>query len=341
MYDQTAKTVASRPSEGDSNLSSHRRAWQDTQLDEETKDWLARDEKAFLRQSLSTPCLNVLKGAAGVICSDLQGREFLDFHGNSVHQLGYGHPRVVEAVEKQLRTLPFCPRRYTNIPAIELAEKLGAIAPGALNKVLFAPGGTSAVGMAVKLARMATGRFKTISMWESFHGASLDAISLGGESLFRQNIGPLLPGAEHVPLADPYRCLWNPGGECGSCDLRCALYIEYVLEQEGDVAAVVAEPIRCTSVNPPPPGYWQRVRRACDRHGTLLIFGADLVQDYESKTPAEEAADSILYSCLAQGLSFKVSHGSFLTLTPPLTTTHSELDRALDILEHAFAGHIG
>ena len=60
-------------------------------------------------------------------------------------------------------------------------------------------GGTAAIGIAMKLARYATGRFKTISMWDSFHGASLDAISIGGEALFREQVGPLLPGCIHVP----------------------------------------------------------------------------------------------------------------------------------------------
>jgi 4-aminobutyrate aminotransferase len=87
--------------------------------------------------------------------------------------------------------------------------------------------------MAIKLARAATGRFKTISMWDSFHGASLDAISIGGEAIFRQNIGPLMPGTEHVPPADPLHCPFACGTQCS---LQCAQYIEYVLEKEGDVA---------------------------------------------------------------------------------------------------------
>src|SRR5947207_17903 len=81
-----------------------------------------------------------------------------------------------------------------------------ALAPGDLNKVLFCPSGTGAIGMALKLARAATGRHKTVSMWDAFHGASLDAISVGGEEIFRGGIGPLLPGTEHVPPPDPYRC---------------------------------------------------------------------------------------------------------------------------------------
>lgn len=440
--------------EGDSNLSGNRHQWQAKHIDADTLHWLERDTKSFIRQSLSTPCLTVLAESHGSHLVDLQGHEILDFHGNSAHQVGYAHPRVLAAVKEQLERMPFCPRRYTNLPAIELAETLAAITPDPLGKVLLAPGGTSAVGMALKLARTVTGRFKTISMWDSFHGASLDAISVGGEALFREGIGPLLPGCEHVPPADPYRCLWDSGSGCKPCNLKCARYIEYVLEKEGDVAAVIAEPMRCTAVNPTPEGYWQAVRKACNRYGALLIFdetavclgrtgkmfacehedvvpdililgkglgggvfplaaivarsdldlapdkalghytheknpvacaaalatidiiqsegllersmrlgrgalkrllsmkdrfdligdvrgrgllfGLDLVSDREKKTPAVAAADRILYACLAMGLSFKISHGSFLTLTPPLTIGEDDLDHSLNIIENAF-----
>jgi len=125
-----------------------------------------------------------LQGCDGIYVEDLQGRRYMDFHGNNVHQVGFGNPRVIDAITEQMKTLSFCTRRYTNIPAIQLAEKLTELAPGNLNKVLFAPGGTLAIGMALKLARAATGRFKTISMWDSFHGASLDAISSAGKRYF-------------------------------------------------------------------------------------------------------------------------------------------------------------
>ena len=265
---QNTRALHLLKTEGDLNLSPHRAAWAGTHIGAETRRWLELDEKYFLRQSLSTPCLNVLARAEGIYLEDLEGRPYMDFHGNDVHQVGFANPRVLAAVEQQMRLLPFCTRRYTNIPAIQLAEKLAGLAPGNLNKVLFAPGGTTAIGMALKLARVATGRFKTISMWESFHGASLDAISVGGEALFRSGIGPLLPGAEHVPPPNAYRCLFGCGG---SCNLRCADYIEYVLEKEGDVCAVIAETVRNTGVIPPL-DYWKRVREACDRHGALLIL---------------------------------------------------------------------
>ena len=125
-----------------------------------------------------------------------------------------------------------------------------------------------AIGIALKIARTVTGRFKTISMWDSFHGASLDAISLGGEAIFRKDSGPLLAGAEHVPPPNPSHCPF----QCGrTCTLQCADYVEYVLEKEGDVAAVVSETVSSVPCFPPAE-YWKRVRTACDRHNTLLIL---------------------------------------------------------------------
>ena len=255
--------------EGDVNLSPLRRRWEAEQLAPKTRELLAEDAKYFLHQSLSTPCFNALAAASGAWLEDVEGRRYLDFHGNSVHQVGYGHPHVVEAVKRTLDTLPFSPRRFTNEAAVALARRLVELAPGNLAKVLFAPGGTSAIGMALKLARIATGRHKTISMWDAFHGASLDAISIGGEALFRRDIGPLLPGSEHVPPCDPRGCRFGCGG---ACDARCAEYVEYVLDKEEDVAAVIVETIRSTDVQVPPRAYYETLRRACDRHGTLLVL---------------------------------------------------------------------
>jgi len=255
--------------EGDINLSPRRRQWSEQHLDDATQAILDEDAELFLHQSLSTPCLNALQGSEGIYLEDTQGRRIMDFHGNSVHQVGHGHPRVIEAIKAQLDVLPFCPRRYTNQVAIDLARRLVELAPGDLDKLLFAPGGTSAIGMALKLARYATGRHKTISMWDSFHGASLDAISIGGEALFRKDVGPLLPGTEHIPPPTRGRCLFNCEDDEHS---GCIEYLDYVLGMQGDVAALIAEPMRWTTVEPPPPGYWKKVRELCDRHGVLLIF---------------------------------------------------------------------
>ena len=255
--------------EGDVNLSPLRRAWERDHVGPAARALLDRDATAYLHQSLSTPCLDALVEAEGIWLADADGRRYMDFHGNNVHQVGYRHPHVIAAIKRQLDTLPFSPRRFTNPAAVELAERLGALAPDPLRKVLLAPGGTLAIGMALKLARVATGRHKTISMWDSFHGASLDAISIGGEAVFRRGMGPLMPGTEHVPPCGPRDCRFG----CGTaCNARCAEYVDYVLGKEEDVAAVIVETVRCTDVQIPPPAYYRTLRDACDRHGALLIL---------------------------------------------------------------------
>ncbi len=431
--DNAAKSETWQVSEGDVNLSPHRVAWQSNHLNATERELLDRDAAVFLHQALSTPCLTTLSESKGSYLSDTQGRRYLDFHGNSAHQIGYRHPKVLEAIEQQLTLLPFSPRRFTNEPAVALAEKLAALAPGRLGKVLFAPGGSLAIGMAMKLARYATGRHKTISMWDSFHGASLDAISIGGEAIFRDRMGPLLPGCFHVPW--PY--------EADDADA-----IEKILQEQGDIGAIIAEPMRCTTIVRPPIAYWQRVRELCDEYGALLIFDEiplafgrtgrmfccehldvtpdilvvgkglgggvipmaailarddlDLAADYalghytHEKNPLgasaglamieviesegllqratelgertlqslgdlrlpsglktevrglglalgvelqstagnpEDLAQQVLYRCLSKGLSFKISGGNVLTLTPPLTITDDEMDEALRILQ--------
>ena len=141
--------------EGDLNISPERAAWPEGSIGAETRRWLEDDARYFLRQALSTPCLNVLTGCDGIYLEDLEGRRYMDFHGNSVHQVGFAHPAVVAAIKTQLDRLSFCTRRYTNHAAIERARTLARIAPGDLGKSLFCPSGAAAVGMALRLARAA------------------------------------------------------------------------------------------------------------------------------------------------------------------------------------------
>ena len=255
--------------EGDVNTTPLRAAWQHEHLGPQGRAMVDRDAAAYVRQSLSSPCLSALRSCSGPWIEDMDGRRYLDFHGNSVHHIGYGHPKVIEAITKQMSTLSFCPRRFANEPATVLAERLSRLSPGGRRRVLLTPGGASAMGVATKLARIATGRHKTVSLWGAFHGASMEAASIGGESLFRSGLGPLMAGCSHVPPPYPYRCLFGCQGVCVE---RCAAYLEHVLDAEGDIAAVIAEPIRSTTVLVPPAGFWKRVREACTRRGVLLIF---------------------------------------------------------------------
>ena len=120
-------------SEGDVNVSPLRDAWQRSHAGADTRALLDRDSKAFLHQSLSTPCLSALAESEGIWLTDTEGRRYMDFHGNNVHHIGYGHPRLKRAIADQMDKLPFAPRRYTNGPAVALAAKLAEIAPGNLS----------------------------------------------------------------------------------------------------------------------------------------------------------------------------------------------------------------
>ncbi|KZX65493.1 4-aminobutyrate aminotransferase [Vibrio sp. HI00D65] len=454
-------------SEGDVNTTPAREKWNESLNDEATQAMLKRDSDVFLHQAMSTPCLDTLEAAEGIYIQDTTGKNYMDFHGNNVHQLGYGHPHIINKVTQQMASLPFSPRRFTNETAVQCAEKLTQICGGDLNRVLFAPGGTSVIGMALKLARHVTNNFKVVSLWDSFHGASLDAISVGGEACFREGMGPLMAGVERIPPAVSYRGAFplndslsrrgqNSGGESEiSCDVHYADYLEYVIEKEGGIGAFIAEAVRNTDVQVPSKAYWKRIREICDKHNVMLIiddipngigrsgewfthqafgaepdilcigkgfggglvpiaamvtkdkyntaaqvslghythekspigcaaalatievieqenllekvqadsafmreqllkmkekypvigdvrgigllWGVELVTDHITKTRAFDEAEAVLYQCLNDGLSFKVSQGNVIQLSPPLIISRSELEAALAVFENAIA----
>lgn len=274
----TAASSPSSPSssESDTNSGARRAAWDEARAPGD-RALLDRDSAAFLKQSVSTPCLTSISGASGSWLIGTDGSRYLDFHGNSAHQIGYGHPRLVDALTRQLTQLPFVPRRFTSDISVRFAESLAAHAPAGLERVLLTTGGSDAVEVALKIARVATGRHRTLSFWESFHGAGFGAASVGGEQLFRSGpLSPLLPGTEHVPPFGCFRDHFAAGHRSDEphtpeCGRALAELIDYTLRVQGDVAAVIAEPMRALPT-PAPPGFWESVRRSCDATGTLLIF---------------------------------------------------------------------
>lgn len=256
--------------EGDVNTGSHRQLWING-LDEGSRGILKEDEAVFIRQSMSTPCMDVIIDAEGCCLHTMFGKEYLDFHGNSVHQIGYKNPYVIEAVKKQLENIPFIPRRYTADIAVEAASRLIEKTLSKDYKVLFTPSGSAAIGLALKIARKATGRHKVISMWESFHGAGLDAVSVGGEYVFSKDMGPMMPGCIKAIPYNAYRNLIHSNSK-ETVARFCLDYIEYIIQNEGDIGAILLEPIRATDVHVPPASYFQRLREICDQNGILLIF---------------------------------------------------------------------
>ena len=265
-HDDPKKIALNKRTEGDINFTPEREKWLNENVDPETKKLLEKDAKFFLHQSLSTPCLDVLKNCEGPYTENLSGKRYLDFHGNNVHQLGFSHPKLVQKLTEQLQSLTFSTRRYTNENAIDFAEKLASLLPSDLNRILMTPNGSSAIGIALKLARAVTGKFKVVSFWDSFHGASLDAIGVGGEAVFREYMGPLMPGVERIPPPVSYRGIFE-GDEN-----KCLEHLEYVFAKEGDIGAFLAETIRNTDVQIPSKKFWQEARALCDKYGVLLIL---------------------------------------------------------------------
>ena len=257
--------------QGDVNTGALRQKYWERNLSEKALEIHRRDRRFFLGQNLSTPVLSVLARARGSYIEDLEGRRYIDMHGNGVHNAGFNNPEVIRAVRKQLDAeLTFCPRRYTNLPAVRLAETLARITPAGLEKSLFCPGGSEAIEMAIALARQVTGHYKTISCWNSFHGAGFAAASVGGEALFRSLPGPMMPGSLHVEFPDYYRNPWGFSREA-DVDAECLRQMELIFTKEPGIACVVAEPVSAAPVVPGR-GYWEGVRDLCRRHGALLIF---------------------------------------------------------------------
>ncbi|PWL16412.1 aspartate aminotransferase family protein [Falsochrobactrum shanghaiense] len=219
-----------------------------------------RDSLAFFHQEGSSPCQSALRSVGGIWLEEMDGHRLVDLHGNTAHHIGYAHPVLVEALKAQIDELPFSPRRFTNQPAVELAEKLLGHWPGPVAKVLFANSGSDAIEIALKLARVATGRHETISLRGSYHGHGFGAFGLSACDT-DERLGPLLAGRHHVT---PY---WAAGG-----GERMLAEIEEILSNsQSGIACVIAEPIR-SNCHIPPDGLWAEVRRLCDRYGALLIF---------------------------------------------------------------------
>jgi 4-aminobutyrate aminotransferase len=243
-------------------------------------DLLARDDAIFFHQHGSTPSLGVVRKAEGIWLTLATGHRVMDFHGNSAHSLGHAHPRLIAALQTQLAALAFVPRRYTNAPAIALAERLAALAPirnkaKAGARVLFAPGGSEAIEIALKLARINTGRAGTLAFAGSYHGHGFGPMAVSGDADERDRFGPFPATARQVPPPACFRCAWGfPAPASATPDLaRCAMACAGAMDAalDGTVGAIIAEPMRATPV-PYPPGFWPRVREAADRAGALLVF---------------------------------------------------------------------
>jgi adenosylmethionine-8-amino-7-oxononanoate aminotransferase len=223
----------------------------------------------------------VMVRGEGAYVWDQHGKRYLDgLAGLFTSQLGHGRTELAEAGAKQAGTLAYFPLwTYAHPKAIELAERLAGYAPGDLNRIFFTSGGSEAVESAWKLARQyfrLTGqpqRTKVISRDIAYHGTTMGALSITGIPDLKTPFEPLVAGAIKVPNTNFYRAPIFDDDEV-AFGQWAADEIERAIEREGadTVAAVYLEPVQnAGGCFPPPPGYFERVRQICDRHGVLLV----------------------------------------------------------------------
>lgn len=218
--------------------------------------------------------VEIMARGEGCYVWDAKERKYLDgLSGLFVVQIGHGRAEVADVLAEQAKTLEYFPIwSYAHPPAIELAAKLAALAPGDLNRVFFTSGGSEAVESAWKLARQyhrARGeetRYKVIARDLAYHGTTMGALAITGLEAIKAPFEPLMPGTVHVANTNQFRP--NPQWP----DPADAIEAAILAEGPETVAAVFLEPVQnAGGCFVPPEGYFAKVREICDRHGVLLV----------------------------------------------------------------------
>ena len=211
--------------------------------------------------------------ANGAWVETADGRRVLDFtSGQICSTLGHNHPRIVAAIRGALEEVIHLNSWMLSEPVLALAERLASLSPPGLDKVILLNTGSEANEVALKLAKMHTGRFEVVGLARSFHGL-LAGIASVNFSMAHAGYGPLLPGAFALPAPYAYRC---PIRHCdGTCDCTCLEAGFELVDQQsvGSLCAVIAEPVLSAGgIIVPPDGYFRRLRELCDVRGMLLVL---------------------------------------------------------------------
>jgi taurine--2-oxoglutarate transaminase len=210
--------------------------------------------------------------AEGCYFIDGNGKRYLDFSSQLMCvNLGHKNPAVIRAIEEQARALPYAAPGYATDVRVELSQLLLEVLPTGLEKFFFTTSGTEANEAAFKIARMFTGKTKIIARYRSYHGSTTASIAATGDPR-RWATEPAGKGQGFLfaPEVNCYKCPIRH--HYPQCDIACVDYLEHMIENESDVAAVIVEPVVGTNgVLVPPAEYMPRLRRICDAHGVLLI----------------------------------------------------------------------
>jgi taurine--2-oxoglutarate transaminase len=213
-----------------------------------------------------------LVDAEGCYFTDADGKKYLDFSAQLMCvTLGHKNAAVIQAIEEQARKLAYVAPGYATDVRVELSQRLVEVLPKGLDKFFFTTSGTEANEAAFKIARMVTGKTKIISRYRSYHGSTMGSIAATGDPR-RWAMEPAgkIPGVIFAPEVHCYKCPIQH--TYPACNIACADYLEHMIENESDVAAVIVEPVVGTNgVLVPPNEYMPKLRKICDKHEVLLI----------------------------------------------------------------------
>jgi len=215
-----------------------------------------------------------IKDAEGVYMYDTNDKRYLDFSSQLMcTNLGHKNQAIIEAIVKQAEKLPYIAPIFAQEALESATEALLTVMPAGLDKFFFSTSGTEANEAALMIVRQyMSPSYKIISRYHSYHGATVAGMSFTGDPrrVFAERARYTLPGVCFAPDAYCYRCPF--GLNYPDCNIQCAEYVDYMIKEEGNVAAMIVEPVPGTNGRMvPPPEYFPRLRKICDENGVLLI----------------------------------------------------------------------
>lgn len=235
------------------------------------------------------PKIKYIDRAEGVYLYDEKGNEYIDFSSQFIcNNLGHGNSSIIDSIKEQSRKLCFVAPAFADQTKAKAAKALLEVTPEGLNHFFFSTSGTEANEAAVKIARMfqEKGKYKIISRYHSYHGATAASITLTGDPRrwWAERINNTVGGIRHAPDPYCYRCPF--GLKYPECGIQCAKYLDYMIKEEGNVAAFIFESIVGTNGKiVPPDEYYPIVKKICDRHNVLTISDEIMVGLYRTGKP--------------------------------------------------------
>jgi taurine--2-oxoglutarate transaminase len=245
----------------------------------------------------------LVNDAEGIYFYDHTGKAYIDFSSQLMcSNLGHKNKAVIEAIVKQAEKLPYIVPSFANEATMAAVEALRTVMPEGMDKFFFSTSGTEANEAAIKMVRQACApAYKVISRYKSYHGSTAASISLTGDPRrwYAEQAHMTVPGVRFAPDSFCYRCPFELAYP--QCGVQCAKYLDYMIREEGNVAAMIVEPIVGTNGRLiPPPEYYPMVRRICDEHQVMLI------------------ADEVMTGWFRTGKAFAMEHWG---VTPDFITT--------------------